>query len=112
MLQTAFSYSGERGKRCDRGIGLMRQKTEKKKIGFHSCVRLEGSLLLSERAKHAWREDKDRPHCPGTCVRLCATEGRVCVFAAFLSTSYAQRQGKELQKAAILIFRVLIKMLC
>lgn len=44
-----------------------------KQLVFHSCVRLEGSLLRPQRAKRAWREDKDGPHTPCSlcyCVQL------------------------------------------
>lgn len=47
-----------------------------KQIGFHLCVRLEGSLLLPGRAKDARRKNKDGPHSSAT-TGLCATEGRV-----------------------------------
>lgn len=60
-----------------------------KQIAFHSCVRLKGSLLLPERAKHAWREHKHRPHSYSFCARLLANEGRMCVC---LWATYAHKQ--------------------
>lgn len=41
---------------------------------FHSCVRLEESLLCPQRAERAQRTDKDCPHPPAAFVK-CATVG-------------------------------------
>lgn len=76
----------------ERGVTLKLgwcDRSREKQIAFHSCVRLKGSLLLPERAKHAWREHKHRPHSYSFCARLLANEGRMCVC---LWATYAHKQ--------------------